>query len=95
MSEERFQPFSCGTQGTDWVSANCERCKKFNYKNIDNTCDIDRALVEAFFDDGTVSMEIAKRMGAVENDGKFQWMCPEVEWTEEWEKQVYEKRRAE
>ena len=88
---ERYQPFSCGTQGGDWRSANCDRCTKSwennggpEGSNAHGPCEIDNALADAFMDDGSVSENIARRMGYLDHKGRFQWMCPEVEWTPEW-----------
>ncbi len=94
---EKYYPFYCGTQGMDWQEANCLRCKKLTdepggFENI--ICDIDRALSEAFWKDGSVSKEIAERMGYLDNKGYYCWMCPEVDWTEEW-KFEYQKRHSE
>ena len=83
-------PFSNGSQFMDWLSANCDRCKKYN-EDVDKTCDIEYALGMAYVNDGKITDEMAKRCGADVNKGKFQWMCPEVDWTEEWKKEYLEK----
>lgn len=84
---ERIHIFSCGTQYSDWVASNCERCKKYNPDGIGN-CDIDNALLIAYFDDGKVCTEIAKRAGLTEQaQGSYVWVCGEVDWTEEWKAQ--------
>ena len=49
------------------------------------------ALGMAYVNDGKITDEMAKRCGADVNKGKFQWMCPEVDWTEEWKKEYLEK----
>jgi hypothetical protein len=85
MTEIRIQPFYCGSQYMDWLTANCERCKKYDLEQ--SSCEIDSALFEACIDDGTVSEEIAVRMGFLvdgKQNGNYNWMCPEVDWTEEW-----------
>ena len=83
MTEEnKIYPFSYGTQYGDWVGSNCERCKKFK------GCNILQAIDFAFLDDGSVEEQIANRMGYFLNEGKYCWMCPEVEWTEEWKAKV-------
>jgi hypothetical protein len=91
---KRIRPFSCGTQYGDWYMSNCDRCKKGAREGQEGfKCDIDEALFEAYFGDGTVSREIAERMGAIENEGAYTWKCPEVEWTDEWKKEVEERKR--
>ena len=96
MSEEKHYPFHCGTQALDWQMSNCERCKKFEpNKYQDSGCDIVDALNRAFFEDGSVTEEIAKRMGAIENKFALVWMCPEVEWTEEWKTEYLAKEGSE
>ena len=92
MSEIRIQPFHCGSQYMDWLTSNCERCKKYDLKY--SSCKIDCALFDAACDDGTVTEEIAVRMGFLvdgKQNGKYNWMCPEVDWTDEWIKE-YSKR---
>ena len=88
---DRYRPFHCGSQFADWEEANCCRCVK--YDNIDSgmkvidpvsDCEIFNALIEACCDDGTVSADIAQRMGYLDNKLAFQWKCPEVVWTEAW-----------
>lgn len=82
---EKATPFSCGSQFADWKECNCERCKKYTEMiTKPPKCDIDFALSVAYIDDGTIPAEIAQRMGYFDNRGKYVWMCPEVDWTEEW-----------
>lgn len=68
----------------DWEAINCGRCKKAAPAEELPTCDIEYALGEALIDDGTVSEDIAERMGHLKNRGRYGWPCGEVEWTEEW-----------
>lgn len=87
--EQRHRPFSNGSQADDWESANCERCTK-GYDEAATTfrCDMQEALALAFWDDGTVSLDIATRMGALPDDGppfRYCWQCPEVVWTDAWQ----------
>lgn len=82
----RVTPFYCGTQFMDWQESNCCNCKKYNPDpetglEIEGECTILDALGIAAIDDGTVSVEIAKRMGYGEN--AYIWQCGEVDWTEE------------
>jgi hypothetical protein len=91
---KRIRPFSCGTQYGAWVMSNCDRCKKGAREGQGFECDIDEALWEGYWGDGTVSMEIAERMGAIENEGAYIWQCPEVEWTDEWKKEWESRQMA-
>jgi hypothetical protein len=71
------RPFSCGSQGSDWMSANCERCQKGGESA--GACDIDVAHGKAYWGDGKVPQAIADRMGATEfGHGRcYNWPCPE------------------
>lgn len=76
---QRYTPFSCGTQGLDWRCRNCFRCTK-GYDNAKREwrCDIERAVDEAYMDDGSVDETTAIRMGLLPNNqGRFQWLCTE------------------
>lgn len=97
MAEEtRHRPFSCGSQSVDWQAANCARCTK--YSEDASKCEIDRALLEAMFGDGSVSTDIAERMGYLDNSPPrhegfaYNWPCKEVCWTEEWKAEVNARR---
>lgn len=80
MSENRYYPFHSGSQDADWQNYNCSRCKKGYEHNGDKfVCDIDEALQTAFWEDGSVSEDIALRMGAIEQKGYYCWRCPEFE----------------
>jgi hypothetical protein len=87
-----MRPFSCGTQFGDWEGANCCRCKKGAPDGSWATCPIQAALIEAYLGDGEISDEIADRMGRA--NGRYNWPCGEVEWTEEW-KSEWLSRQAE
>lgn len=56
-SAKRVRPFSNGTEFDMWTAANCERCMRYG------ECEIDAALSEAFYGDGTIPADIAARMG--------------------------------
>lgn len=76
----RIRPFSCGSQYCDWTDANCGGCSKA--ADCDNPparcpCDIEQALLEACFGDGTVSADIGGRMGLAVHQGRYNWPCPE------------------
>lgn len=81
------RPFANGSQLGDWEASNCKRCKK-NRTEDQPICEIDEAISLAYWGDGTVSHEIAQRMGYTKpKEGErpeYVWMCGEVEWTEEW-----------
>jgi hypothetical protein len=83
MAEE-VRPFSCGSQYGDWRSRNCDRCIK-SYdnqnpqpKNGMGPCDIDNAIGIAYIGSGSVTHEIAKRMG-YDDPCAYGWDCPERE----------------
>lgn len=86
MTEARYRPFSNGSQFSDWRHANCWRCaKQFDEAADEYRCEIEQALDVACWDDGTVSEDIARRMGYLAAGScSYGWMCPEVEWTEAW-----------
>lgn len=73
-------PFSSGCQALDWFERNCCRCKKSERADHDGpitpTCEIEAAIGEAFFC-GTVSNNIAERMGLVGDASRLTWDCPE------------------
>lgn len=83
--QDRFRPFHCGTQHADWESCNCDRCTKNTPAGEGlPTCEIQQAIFEAFCGDGTVTSDVARRMGYADHRTAFLWQCGEVEWTEEW-----------
>lgn len=97
---ERHQPFSCGSQFLDFQNSNCCRCTKYNPEGI-GKCEIDNALLEAQFGDGSVSAEIAERMGFLDNSPprqegfSYNWQCGEVDWTPEWVAEVNDRKGVE
>jgi hypothetical protein len=70
----RMRPFSSGMQRMDWQDANCCRCKKYTGEN--GACEVDDAISLAACGDGTVSAEIAKRMGYA-SPLAYCWQCLE------------------
>jgi len=81
---ERTIPFANGSQYMDWYWHNCDKCLKAWTKEAGFRCEIDKALGEASITDGTISAEIAERMGSdlvIGADGKvefrYTWDCPE------------------
>jgi hypothetical protein len=89
--QERFHPFSNGSQFMDWQESNCCRCKKYNVQpdtglEREGDCTIMDALGLASITDGSVDESTARRMGYLEGNkeaGDYIWMCGEVDWTEE------------
>lgn len=77
---DRAYPFSNGSQYMDWKSSNCEAnegChKRYDEKAQDWRCDIERAIDNAYMDDGTIDREMAVRMG-MPGDSNYVWPCPE------------------
>lgn len=78
-------PFYCGTQGADWELANCDNCKKggryTDEKQMDWVwlCDIQKAKDEAYMGDGSVSNDIARRMGYDDGANLHNWPCTELD----------------
>lgn len=79
MKETRYNPFSNGSQYGDWAASNCWRCTKDAPIGVPPTCPIQIALDGALFDDGTVSKDIARRMGYLGHEGHYGWPCGEIE----------------
>jgi hypothetical protein len=92
VSDKKY-PFSTGSQYANWAVHNCHECKKFKQNDIENSCDIDQALLKAEFDDGSVSEEIYKRMGAKALN--YSWICPEKERRNENNNSKLDNRKAE
>lgn len=81
-----MRPFHCGSQYVDWTSRNCDRCKSSWDDGMAvpyGPCEIDNALSAACLEDGQVSDEIGKRMGAGADPLSYSWECPEKELKEE------------
>lgn len=66
---KRYRPFSNGTEFTYWDDANCCQCALDPYQDGGDSgiCDIFDALTVAYWDDGTISEDIAVKMGYPEN----------------------------
>ncbi len=92
-AEITYRPFSNGSQAADWFGSNCDRCVKSGDAGEagSSACTIFEAIHDAASEDGTVSPEMAERMGLIENKGKYVWMCNEVEWSQEWMEQSRKK----
>jgi len=83
-----IRPFSNGSQYSDWTSSNCDRCTKGYHLQPDGewpNCDIESALLNAYFDNGEITTEIAERMGynSVEQPAQC-WKCNEYNATEDY-----------
>lgn len=72
----RVRPFCNGSQHRDWLDRNCWRCIKYDAETPPKDCEIDAALGESMFGDGTISAEMAKRMGFTD-PLTYSWDCPE------------------
>lgn len=93
---EKFYPFSNGSQYNDWQDSNCERCKKFDQDQADpSKCEIDFEIGKAYLGDGSVSKDIANRIGFFDHQRSYVWKCPEVDWTDEWINECIEKQNNE
>ena len=74
-------PFANGTQYLDWDHVNCFHCKKatINSSKILD-CQIEQSLVNACFEDGSVTEDIANRMGYKDETPPLHiWQCGEFE----------------
>lgn len=83
-AKKNVRPFSCGTQDIDWQDRNCCRCARLpdgfweQYWKMESGCEIFDALSFAAVDDGTITEEIAERMGYVGGPPfDYTWDCKE------------------
>lgn len=85
---DNIRPFHCGSQAADWSSRNCDCCKRgFWWKSgrgehdvpISEMCELDVALAHAQNGDGTVSPDVAKRIGYRPGNAHYNWPCGEIE----------------
>ena len=88
---ERVRPFSNGTEFMAWTERNCDRCGKGmlydeDTEAVEFRCPVEEALHGADADDGSLSAEMAARMGYpakayTEKGGRrvryWTWDCPE------------------
>ena len=77
----RVRPFSQGTQYLDWQDHNCCQCRYYHTANghvISPLCDLETALAIACITDGTISREIAERLGVPKRTWS-NWTCREFE----------------
>lgn len=77
MTTERIHLFSNGTQYMDWTFNNCDKCALAGDPSEpgSSSCDLFEAICDAGADDGTVSAEIAARLGY--SPIRYVWRCPE------------------
>lgn len=75
----RLYPFSNGSQFGDWCASNCDTCEKSGDADAGraSTCSVFDALHEAFFGDGSVGEETARRMGFLDHRNHYNWPCRE------------------
>jgi hypothetical protein len=61
----------------DWSANNCDKCGKAGDPSEagSSSCELFEAIHDAAASDGTVSEEIAKRLG--HNHEQYVWRCPE------------------
>jgi hypothetical protein len=67
---DRIDLFSNGEDYRNWLWNNCDRCLR------EPDCSLRDALAAAYVCDGTVSQEVAQRLGAPD-DGIERWWCRE------------------
>lgn len=85
IEREPLRPFANGTEAEWWFEHNCYRCGKWSAPDAPPTCEIDKALFEAFSNGGIISPSIGERMGypklAYNKKGERYtwWPCPEHE----------------
>jgi hypothetical protein len=86
MSEQRIHIFSNGTQAMDWFASNCEQCALAGDPSEAGSshCELFEAIHDAGADDGSVTPEIARRMGYKASELYYVWACPERTKTVPW-----------
>lgn len=74
---DRIHLFANGTQYMDWTANNCDRCTKAGdpSESGSSTCPLFEAIYDAAADDGTVSAEVARRLGTSADDTRYVWRC--------------------
>ena len=93
LQTEQARPFYCGTQAADWKASNCWRCTKaYDEQAGEWRCDLERAIDDAQFGDGTISPDIARRIGYDNSSFAHVWACTEVVWTEAWKAEARRRR---
>lgn len=78
QAPEKHLPFYCGSQRMDWTCFNCAQCAKgYDEKASAWRCDLEKAIDASFMGDGSVTDEIARRMGMPADCRVHNWRCPE------------------
>lgn len=67
----RVHLFSSGGEYMTWRYNNCARCSRLP------NCDLEESIASACVLDGTISQEVASRLG-VPADGRERWWCQEL-----------------
>lgn len=76
--DKRVRPFWSGTHFGDWEDRNCNKCtKSFATTQKEGGCELDSALLLAYWDDGTLSVDHANRIGFDDSDGTHRG-CTEI-----------------
>ncbi len=80
-NSDRVRPFYCGTQFADWTERNCARCKHgYDEQAEEFKCFLEKALGEALIGDGTITLEVARKIGWEKPPPfPYTWDCPERE----------------
>lgn len=73
----KMQPFPNGSSMGDFYDSNCHSCKKYKYEPEDS-CPMDVEIGLAYFGDGEISVETARRIGW-SGDGYINAECKEKE----------------
>lgn len=88
--EAEVHPFANGSQFMDWLENNCCNCARYSFAlnpatgktrdplEEDALCQIELALHQACWGDGSVSPEIAQRMG-YSDPLAYGWRCGEFD----------------
>lgn len=89
--------FANGSQYIDWSASNCERCAKSVNEWDDSgeawpTCELEAAIFESQFGDGSFDPDIARRIQPPEHTDRYNWPCGEVEWADWWIEEVNQRK---
>jgi len=79
MSERRYRPWTKGSDYQLWQDENCVRCAKWDPEGREIRCELERAIFESMFGDGTISAAIAARLGIPPEGSLPARRCPEFE----------------
>jgi hypothetical protein len=71
------KPFLNASQLAEWTCRNCSECEKaYDEEALRYHCDIEEALGLTSINDGSITKEIADRMG-YDDPLVYCWECPE------------------